>query len=505
MPRGAQVGSLIVLLLLGWAVAPGRPVAHAQAGTPQYTIVDIGTLGGTRIRPFAINASGQVVGNAELPTGVRHAFLYSNGTLTDLGTLGGLRSSAHAINAAGEISGNSDTADGALHSYMYRGGTMIDLRTLGGTNSSGFEGSLNDAGQVVGFSDIAGDAASHPFLYSGGTMIDLGTLGGPTGEASRINASGQVTGGASTLSGQSHAFLYSGGSMTDLGTIGGSFSFGTAINASGQVTGIASTPGDAETRAFLYNNGMMINLGSLGVSSAGFAINDSGQVLGFLETSDGPRLFLYSNGSMIDIGTLGGSRTDAERNTLNGSGQVTGWSFTAGDVEQHGFLYSNGTIYDLNSLIPANSGWVLHEGTAINDRGQITGIGTIDGEVHAFLMTPVRAPYVFRGFFSPVHNGILNSGNAGRAIPMKFSLAGDVGPGVLEPGFPKSVPVTCDTLTPIGALTETRTPGSNGLVYDPDTGQYEYVWKTDGTWDGCRQFVLKLTDGSTHTASFQFK
>jgi probable HAF family extracellular repeat protein len=53
---------------------------------------------------------------------------------------------------------------------------MIDLGTLGG--DYGEVNWMNNSGQVVGFSEIAGDAAAHPFLWNGWRMIDLGTLGG---------------------------------------------------------------------------------------------------------------------------------------------------------------------------------------------------------------------------------------------------------------------------------------------------------------------------------------
>ncbi len=49
---------------------------------------------------------------------------------------------------------------------------------------------------------------------------------------------------------------------------------------------------------------------------------------------------------------------------------------------------------DLNSLIPAGSGWVLTRATAINDAGHIVGSGVIGGQVRAFLLTPdpIRSP-----------------------------------------------------------------------------------------------------------------
>jgi len=66
---------------------------------------------------------------------------------------------------------------------------MTDLGSLGGTFTGPFgpdrsEGSLavNDRGQVIGISTLAGDQTYHPFLWDNGTMRDLGTLGGDNGQ-----------------------------------------------------------------------------------------------------------------------------------------------------------------------------------------------------------------------------------------------------------------------------------------------------------------------------------
>ena len=42
-------------------------------------------------------------------------------------------------------------------------------------------------------------------------------------------------------------------------------------------------------------------------------------------------------------------------------------------------------MIDLNSLLPAGSGWTLDEATAINDRGQIVGEGYYHGVECGFL------------------------------------------------------------------------------------------------------------------------
>lgn len=111
----------------------------------------------------------------------------------------------------------------------------------------------------------------------------------------------------------------------------------------------------------------------------------------------------------------------------------------------------------------------------------------------------------FAGFYAPVTNlPALNSVNAGRAIPIKFSLSGNKGLNVFaaEPG---SGPISCNSSTEV-ELTDTVAAGNSSLSYDPSADQYNYVWKTDGAWAGtCRQFVIQLNDGTTHRANFRFK
>jgi hypothetical protein len=58
----------------------------------------------------------------------------------------------------------------------------------------------------------------------------------------------------------------------------------------------------------------------------------------------------------------------------------------------HAFIYHNGAITDLNSLIDASLGWELIYATDINDRGQIVGYGLVNGQGHAFLLSPVPEP-----------------------------------------------------------------------------------------------------------------
>jgi len=117
----------------------------------------------------------------------------------------------------------------------------------------------------------------------------------------------------------------------------------------------------------------------------------------------------------------------------------------------------------------------------------------------------VTVLYNFTGFFSPVGNPpVLNSVNAGRAIPVKFSLSGNKGLNIFATNNPYSVSFNCSTNDPGVDVIETVNAGGSSLTYSPDT--YNYIWKTENSWAGtCRQLVVTLNDGSVHTANFKFK
>ncbi len=98
---------------------------------------------------------------------------------------------AKAINDNGQVVGGSGICAALnpitgislqpLHALLWETGTVTDLGNLGGTGQ-GFGNlaySLNNQGQVIGFSDLNGNANFHSFLWTRGTgMQDLGTLPG---------------------------------------------------------------------------------------------------------------------------------------------------------------------------------------------------------------------------------------------------------------------------------------------------------------------------------------
>jgi probable HAF family extracellular repeat protein len=280
-----------------------------------------------------------------------------------LGTFGGATSGANGMNASGIVVGWASTAGGSYHAFVYNPSTstMTDLHPLlnfGGPESSAL--AVNSAGKVVGYAETDSLGTTHAFQYdiNTGTVTDLHatvSLGGVSSDAFDINDAGQITGAATMANGTRHGYVYNPltTTTTDLGFLGGTGTFPYAINASGQVAGGAWVDtGNSVNHAFR--------------TAALAAINP---------TTD-------------NLGTLGGTNSLAE--AINTSGWVVGRSDVTTDAIPHAFVYDPAHgMRDLNTLLPANSGWVLQDATGINDTGQISGWGYINGQQHAFLLAPL--------------------------------------------------------------------------------------------------------------------
>lgn len=291
--------------------ATGYPEYHAVVW--RYGVLsDLGTFGGTVSQAFAVNNQGQVVGvaanaiadqyasglgscttwNCWTVTTQQRAFLWQGGALQGLRTLGGNDAVAYFVNQTGQVAGvsytnttpNPTTGLPTQDPFLWDRGRMVDLGSLGGT--WGVTYSLNNQGQVVGNSNLAGDQLFHAFLWDRGVLTDLGTLGGDISHAAWLNDAGDVVGASFTTGNETvDAVLWRHGTMTDLGTVSGdAASYATSINAGGQILGVSCNSQGA-CRAFLWENGRMVDLNTLVTPPSnlhleyGQSIADSGEIL----------------------------------------------------------------------------------------------------------------------------------------------------------------------------------------------------------------------------------
>ena len=400
------------------AVSLGLAFPVTAAIPPVYVVKDLGAV----LDPAAtapatskgrgLNNLGHVVGDNEngiefdpvtYPgSSLEHAFLHDGASMQELGALtGDNRSIAFAVNDSDVIVGYSTADDSALldHAFRYDPVTQVmePIPALSG-GTKNIAKSINASGRIAGDSydydkSMIADAADRAFYCDdpcGASELNrVPTLTGyqdETGDnnyADGINDNGQVIGYSfirlvtdnSVVPPDTgifnHAYIYDPATdtLTDLGTLladnlGDSYAYGA--NNSGQVVGesqvVGVDPGTQQpalfSHAYLYNppsggnpTGAMSDLGNLadGLFSTANDINDLGQVVGV------------------------GSRENS----------ADGWD--------HAFIYDSATsptIVDLNDRIPAGSGWVLKDASKINSKGQITGYGEHNGEIHAFLLTP---------------------------------------------------------------------------------------------------------------------
>ena len=342
-------------------------------------------------------------------------------------------SSSNAINNEGAVAGFNQ-ANTIQHATFFRDGVLTDLNTLGGPNSQvGWPG-LNDRNMVVGFAETAelsplGEhwscSAFFPtitghicrgFLWQNGRMTAMPTLGGDNSFATEVNHRGSVVGWAETavhdptchtpqvLGFRAVVWHPESGRLHELRPLpGDSASSATAINDRDQVVGISgacdtAVGGISARRAVMWDHGRVIDIGSLGGSAwnTAMALNNDGVVVGFADlTGDqngaAPNFHAFvwtREEGMSDLKTLSGDAL-SEALDINNRGQIVGISIGA---TARAFLYQDGTMYDLQQLMPKNYPNLLQSAQGINDEGQITGFLVVPstGEQLAFIATPLH-------------------------------------------------------------------------------------------------------------------
>jgi probable HAF family extracellular repeat protein len=352
-----------------------------------------------------------------------HAFLWENGSLTDLGSLPGTNNSGVAwVSSSGIVAGLSENGQidpsisglPEISAVMWRNGKITNLGTLPGGGYQSAAVSVNRLGEVAGIaSNFVPDTNSllnfNENLWTGigygfqlrafmwdpkNGMQDLGTLGsGTDAQAIRINERAQVIGDSYTSSDPGVCFGVTSGAfiwdrengMVDLGSLGGTCTVALDLNNHGQVVGTGLVSGDSYQRAFLWQNGRLRDLGgSVGGNNTGaIAISENGGAVGLAylagETTFHATIWKRV-GQLTDLGTVGSDPCSFAQG-INDSGQVVGNSSPSDCVSfdtSRGFIWENGSIADLNSLVPASSPLYIIYAYTINNRGEIA-VNGIDG------------------------------------------------------------------------------------------------------------------------------
>lgn len=296
----------------------------------------------------------------------------------------------NGINNRGDVIGYSlETPD--AQAAILRGNTLTLLYPPGDLS---YANDINDAGQAVGwYSDSAGPGAGtlHGFLYSGGIARDLGAN---VMTATAINNAGVIGGALRTGTGNgadTHGFVYDHGVITDInpGAPPGSTVAVTGINNSDVLVGAASFGPGGQPLPFRYDrrSGVTTDLSTFipGHDSGDtrqyttIDINDAGNIIiSSLSQELVLTSYLYARGTATELGNLGLQQTQATG--INNAGLVVGYSedgVLPGSTS--GFVWKDGQIYNVNTLLAPDAGWDVAQLLGVNDAGEIAAFGCRSG------------------------------------------------------------------------------------------------------------------------------
>lgn len=299
-------------------------------------------------------------------------------------------SEVRSINNAGVVAG-------AVANYAYYGNKVAAIIRDGqatiwsAPNYRSYANAVSDSGAaaieiesppITGLALLASGEAIYPISNT------RTTAGG-------INADGIVVGSYGYTSAPFGIYRYDTATrqITDLGNLGMQSIDAEAINDLNDIAGIAN---GAPFR--LSAGGEMATFPTLGGTNVYVAsINVAGDVAGSSNMPFRPTSVfdthgcLWRNGIPSDIDTLNSNGSVGRG--MNVSGDIVGYFFPPQVDPSHAFLYTGGTMHDLNALLDGSGdGWILRSADGMNDSQQIAGMGLHHGRLEPFLAEPVPGP-----------------------------------------------------------------------------------------------------------------
>ena len=282
-----------------------------------------------------VNGLGQVVGTSGSPAGVVSVVWNAAGAPTQLPPLAaGQFAYANAISEDGTIVVGyaSDGITFRATRWVRSGaGWIADaLPPQNGfdycfANETSADGSL-----IVGYCSSGSFTAA--IAWRSGFPLTLGA-----GIAWSVNDAGEIAG----TSGNDQGVIWTlpSGSQ-NIGTLGGLSTAAYAINEKGGVVGFSNLPNNAGYHAFLWTERReMVDLGALGGAySLALDVNDANQAVGYLWSDDGGAFLvqhaaLWARGKTLDLGVPLGS-IGSEANAITNSGMIVGTIFSQGGGNQ---------------------------------------------------------------------------------------------------------------------------------------------------------------------------
>jgi probable HAF family extracellular repeat protein len=487
----------------------GTAVGYASGSEGIESFVDqFGTYTNNIVDPDApqstyalgINDSGEVVGVAYINTNDTEGFIYNNGSSTSINDPNASDSVsesgnssgtfAFAINASGQVLGDYFDNSGNSHGFIYNtDGSFTDI-TVAGATATYAEG-INNAGQAVGYYVDASNEV-HGFLYSGGSVTTLNDPAAAGGTAAlAINNTGEVVGYYWDGNGNEDVFTYSNGIYTNIAVPDADDSIeGVSVNDAGQI--VVTYYGDnGELDGLLLNPS---TAASTLVLSGGATVSDSSLAIGVgdsLQIEDGPSVTLsgdtvtggsivIASGAVLDLSSIidGSSISNQGEISVDGPSTFSDVTFTTlPSGGQSGISIDGGqslTWQGTDTIAVGHAISIANEGTMAVDGALVVGLPNLDtGDVQQLTLTG-SGSLVLDGGSIHGSSDALNLINDGNAI----SGFGQLGEGAMildnDSGSiaaqTSGETLTLDTASILNATTISADDGGELLIERTQTG-----------------------------------